>query len=136
MSNATMTHKTPGPDHEITIRATGERVVVRAGEVVLADSTAALTLNEAGYPPVQYIPIEDVDETLLSASSTSTYCPYKGDASYYSIAGPEGEIPDAVWTYEAPYPAVAAIARHVAFYPDKVAIAVSEDGAARDRQKV
>jgi uncharacterized protein (DUF427 family) len=130
------TQKTPGPDHEITIRVTGERVVVRAGEVVLADSTAALTLNEAGYPPVQYIPIEDVDETLLRASSTSTYCPYKGDAFYYSIAGPEGEIPDAVWTYEAPYPAVAAIAGHVAFYPDKVEIAVSEDGTARGRQKV
>jgi uncharacterized protein (DUF427 family) len=82
---------------------------------------------------VQYIPIEDVDEKLLRASSTSTYCPYKGDASYYSIAGPEGEIPDAVWTYEAPYPAVAAIARHVAFYPDKVEIVLSKDDTTEGR---
>jgi uncharacterized protein (DUF427 family) len=121
----TRTPKIPGPEHLITIRTTSERIVVRANGQVLAESTATLTLNEAGYPPVHYIPISDVDESLLRSSSTSTYCPYKGEASYYSIAGPDGEIQDAVWTYEHPYPAVGAIGGHLAFYPDKVEITAS-----------
>ena len=132
----TRTQKIPGREHPISIHATGERIVVRANGRVLADSTATLTLSEAGYPPVHYIPIRDVDETLLRSSSTSTYCPYKGRASYYSIAGPDGEIQDAIWTYEHPYPAVTAIAGYLAFYPDKVEITVSRDGSAPDRQKV
>ena len=127
------TPKTPGPDHPITIRATGERVVVRSNGRVLADSTAALTLNEAGYPPVRYIPISDVEQSLLRATSTSTYCPYKGEASYVSVVAPDGEIQDAAWSYEQPYPAVAAIAGHLAFYPDKVEVVVT---AALDRQTI
>jgi uncharacterized protein (DUF427 family) len=116
------TPKVPGPDHPITIEATKDRIVVRTGGRVIADTTAALTLREAGYPPVHYVPISDVDQTLLRPSATSSYCPYKGEATYYSIAGPGGAIEDAVWTYEHPYPAMAAIEGHVAFYRDRVEI--------------
>jgi uncharacterized protein (DUF427 family) len=126
----TRTPKIPGPDHPITVRASGDRVVVRAHGQTVADSTDALILNEAGYPPVHYIPIGDVDETVLRASTTSTYCPYKGEASYFSIEGPDGVIQDAVWTYAQPYPAMAAIAGHLAFYPDKVALTVTPAGSA------
>jgi uncharacterized protein (DUF427 family) len=121
--------KIPAPDHPITIEKTGQRVLVRVGAHVVADTTRALTLHEAGHPPVQYIPMEDVDPTLLAASDTQTYCPYKGDASYYSITLPrgqddEGQPVDAVWSYREPYQAVAPIAGHVAFYSTKAEIAV------------
>jgi uncharacterized protein (DUF427 family) len=122
----TTTPKLPSPEHPISIHPTGARVVVRAQGRVVANSTDALTLSEATYQPVQYIPISDVDMTVLHSTATSTHCPYKGDASYYSIDGPGGEITDAVWVYEHPYPAMAAIAGHLAFYPDKVEIIVTE----------
>ena len=115
--------KIPGPEHPITIEPTGTRVVARVGTLIVADTTRALTLREASYPPVQYIPLEDVDQTLLTASATQTYCPYKGDASYYSITA-DGGRPDAVWSYREPYDAVAGIAGHVAFYTDQVDIVV------------
>lgn len=120
------TVKIPGPDHPITIEPTAGRVVVTLAGQVIADSANALTLREAAYPAVQYIPRGDVNMALLSASDHATYCPYKGDCSYFSIA-PGGERgKDAVWTYEAPYEAVAAIKDHLAFYPDRVdSIAVS-----------
>jgi uncharacterized protein (DUF427 family) len=123
----TRTPKIPGPDHPITIESTGDRVVARSGGVVVADTTAALTLREAGYAPVQYIPMRDVDQGLLRPSATSTYCPYKGDATYFSVAAPGGLIEDAIWAYEQPYPAVAEIAGHVAFYTDRVEITVTGD---------
>jgi uncharacterized protein (DUF427 family) len=119
-------HKIPGPDHPITVEPGSSRVTVRAGEQVVADSSAALVLREANYPPVYYIPLADVDQDVLRPSATQTYCPYKGEASYYSIAGPDGEITDAIWTYRTPYPAVAEIADHVAFYPDRVAISSTD----------
>jgi uncharacterized protein (DUF427 family) len=97
--------------------------VARIGTQIVADTTRALTLREASYPPVQYIPIQDVDQALLTASATQTYCPYKGDASYYSITA-DGARPDAVWSYREPYDAVADIAGHVAFYTDQVDIVV------------
>lgn len=112
--------KTPGPDHPITITPSREHVVVRAGGKVIADSHGALTLQEANYPAVLYIPRKDVDMTLLERTTHSTYCPYKGDCSYYSIpAGGERAV-NAVWTYESPYDAVAEIKDHVAFYPDRI----------------
>jgi uncharacterized protein (DUF427 family) len=116
--------KIPGPDHPITIEKTGQRVVARVGERVVADTTRALTLREANYPPVQYIPLGDVDQTLLAATDTRTYCPYKGDASYYSIALAEDGLADAVWSYREPYDAVVDIAGHVAFYTDRVEVVV------------
>lgn len=109
--------KLPGPDHPITIAPTPGRVVVTVGGKVVADSRRALTLQEASYPPVQYIPRADVRMDLLARSSTSTHCPYKGDAAYYSL---QGGAADLIWTYEQPYPAVAEIGDHVAFYPNKV----------------
>jgi uncharacterized protein (DUF427 family) len=112
--------KIPGPDHPITIENTGVRVVARVGSHQVADTTRALALREAGYPSVQYIPLGHVDQTLLAASETRTYCPYKGDASYYTITLPEGELADAVWFYREPYEAVAPTAGHVAFYTDRV----------------
>jgi len=113
----------PTKDHPITISPTQTKVVVRAGDEVVAESTGALTLREGNYPPVQYVPIADV-KGGLSPSATTSYCPYKGDCSYYSVATADSEIVDAVWTYQAPFPAVAEIAGHVAFYPNKVTITV------------
>ena len=116
----TKTIKIPGPDHPITITPNPNRVVVTVGGRVVADSRAALSLQEAAYTPVLYLPRADVDMTRLERSAHSTYCPYKGDCAYYSIpAGGERAV-DAVWTYEQPYEAVAAIRGHVAFYPDRV----------------
>jgi uncharacterized protein (DUF427 family) len=114
--------KTPGPDHPITVEKNPARVTVRVGGQVVADTTAALVLQESNYPAVQYVPLADVDQSLLTATDTSTYCPYKGDASYYSLTTPDGELTDVIWTYREPFPAVADIAGHVAFYADKVEI--------------
>ena len=116
----TKTIKVPGPDHPITIERNPRRVVVSVGGTIVADSRDALILNEAGYPPVQYIPRRDVDMTLLERSAHATYCPYKGDCAYFSIPSGGERAIDAVWTYEAPYDAVAAIRNHLAFYPDRV----------------
>ncbi len=116
----TKTVKIPGPDHPITITPTPRRVVVTVGGRVVADTRAALTLQEASYPAVQYVPRADVDLSLLERTAHTTYCPYKGDCAYYSVpAGGERTL-NAVWTYEQPYDAVAAIRDHVAFYPDRV----------------
>jgi uncharacterized protein (DUF427 family) len=112
--------KIPGPDHPITIERNPARVVIRLGNHVVADTREALTLREASYPPVQYIPRKDVDMSLLARTDHSTHCPYKGDASYYSIT-PGGErSKNAIWTYENPHAAVREIKAHMAFYPDRV----------------
>ena len=114
----------PGPKHPITVEPASTRVTVRAGETPVAETTAALALQEAGYPVVYYVPLADVRPEVLRLTDTTTYCPYKGDATYYSIVTPEGEVTDAVWTYITPYAAVSPIAGHVAFYANKVDIAV------------
>ena len=112
--------KIPNPDHPITIAANPSRVVVKVAGRIVADTRDALTLKEAGYAPVQYIPRKDVDMTQLQRTSHQTYCPYKGECAYYSIpAGGERSV-NAVWTYEAPYAAVSAIREYLAFYPDRV----------------
>jgi uncharacterized protein (DUF427 family)/pimeloyl-ACP methyl ester carboxylesterase len=112
--------KTPGPDHAITVEPNPNRVVVTVAGRTIADTLNALTLREAGYPPVQYIPRADVDMTQLQPSDHATYCPFKGDCAYFSIpAGGERSI-NAVWSYETPYSAVGAIEDHLAFYPDRV----------------
>ena len=98
--------KIPGPDHPISIEANPSRIVVTVGGKVIADTNAALTLREASYPAVQYIPRRDVDMAALVRSEHTTYCPYKGDASYYSIpAGGDRSI-NAVWSYETPFEAM------------------------------
>lgn len=112
--------KTPGPEHPISIEANPSRVVVTVAGRVVADTVGALTLREASYPAVQYIPRRDVDMAALVRSEHTTYCPYKGDASYYSIpAGGDRSI-NAVWTYETPFEAMKQIKEYVAFYPDRV----------------
>ncbi len=116
----TKTVKTPGPEHPIAIELNPARVVVSVGGRVVADTHEALTLREASYPAVQYIPQKDVDMSLLERTSHTTYCPYKGDCSYYSIPLGGGRSINAMWTYEVPYPAVAVIKDHVAFYPGRV----------------
>ena len=114
------TIKIPGPDHPITIERNPARVVVTVAGRVIADTREALTLSEAQYSAVQYIPRKDVHMTLLSRTDRATYCPYKGDASYFSIPMGGERSTDAVWTYEIPYAAVADIKDHLAFYPDRV----------------
>jgi uncharacterized protein (DUF427 family) len=114
----------PGPDHPITVAPTGKHVVVKAGGKVIAETDNALTLHESNYPPVHYLPLQDVDADVISPTDHETYCPYKGDASYYSISTVDGELENVIWTYEQPYEAVAEIKDHVAFYPNKVEISV------------
>jgi len=119
----------PGPDHPITVTPSGSRVVVTVAGKVIVDTRSALTLQEATYPPVQYVPLSDVDESVLQRTATESYCPYKGEASYYSITVDDSTAVDAVWEYQNPYPSVAAIKGHVAFYPDRVeSIDVEADG--------
>jgi uncharacterized protein (DUF427 family) len=112
--------KIPGADHPITITPTTGRVTVVANGKRIADTREALTLKEASYPAVQYIPRKDVDQTQLLRTSHQTYCPYKGDCAYYSIPSGGNRSVNAVWTYEAPYAAVSAIREYLAFYPDRV----------------
>ncbi|WP_375483320.1 DUF427 domain-containing protein [uncultured Mycobacterium sp.] len=115
----------PSTEHPITIEPTRGRVQVRVNGQIVADTQAALTLQEATLPAVQYIPMRDVVQEVLTRTDTKTYCPFKGEASYYSVTTGAGDtVDDAIWTYEEPYPAVAAIAGHVAFYPDKAEITV------------
>ncbi|EUC11950.1 UNVERIFIED_ORG: uncharacterized protein (DUF427 family) [Burkholderia sp. CF145] len=116
----TRTVKIPGPDHPITIERNPSRVVVTVAGRIIADTRNALTLREANYPPVFYIPRKDVDIALLERTEHSTYCPYKGDAAYFSIPSGGERAINAIWTYESPYPAVEPIREHLAFYSDRV----------------
>ena len=112
--------RVPGPDHPITIERNSVRVVVSVAGHVVADTRDALTLRESTYPPVQYVPLKDVEMSLLERTDQSTYCPYKGDCAYYSIPIGGDKSVNAVWTYEVPFAAVAEIKDHFAFYPDRV----------------
>jgi uncharacterized protein (DUF427 family) len=112
--------KLPGPNHPIAIEPNPARVTVSVAGSTIADTRSALTLRETSYAAVHYIPQKDVDMMLLERTDHHTYCPYKGDCTYYSIPlGGERSV-NAVWTYEAPYTAVSAIKDHLAFYPDRV----------------
>jgi uncharacterized protein (DUF427 family) len=124
--------KLPGPDHQITIAPSTDRVLVRSGETTIADSQSTLVLHETNHPPVRYIPLADVDRSLLAPSDLTTYCPYKGDASYYSIVAAHERGTDAVWYYDQPYPAVAQIKDHIAFYSDRVELTISDPDALED----
>jgi uncharacterized protein (DUF427 family) len=114
--------KIPGPDHPITIEPHGAHVVVRAGDRVVADSSDALALHEASYPVVLYVPFGDIDGALLTRSETTSVCPYKGTASYFTVDTGDGVLEDVAWSYETPHDAVAEIRGHVAFYTDRVSI--------------
>ena len=112
--------KLPGPDHPISIERNPARVVVSVAGRVVADTRNALTLREAEYPPVQYIPGEDVDFSQLEATDHATYCPYKGDCNYYSVPTGGRSSVNAAWSYADPFPAVMQIRGHFAFYPGRV----------------
>jgi uncharacterized protein (DUF427 family) len=119
--------KIPGPDHPITVEKNPDRVLVKVAGKVLADTRGALSLQESTYPAVQYVPRGDVDLSLLERTDHETYCPYKGDAAYYSIPALGEAGVNAVWTYEQPYDAVADIKDHVAFYTDRVELEIIAD---------
>jgi uncharacterized protein (DUF427 family) len=114
--------KLPGPDHPITITANPRRVRVSVGGRIVADTPHALTLKEARYPAVQYVPRADANMALLARTERTTHCPYKGDANYFSINADGKSIENSLLPYETPVPAMAEIAGHLAFYPDKVSI--------------
>ena len=114
--------KVPGPDHPITVTPYADRVVATVNGRTIADSTATLALQEANYPVVHYFPRSDVDLTALEPTDHATYCPYKGDASYFTIRLGDVVLPNAVWSYEHPYAPVAEIGEYVAFYPDRVEV--------------
>ena len=114
--------KLPGPDHPITVTPHDAHVVVTAGGKTIADTRNALALQESTYPAVLYVPRDDVDLALLERTDRTTYCPYKGDAAYYSIPALGDRGANSVWTYEAPYEAVSPIKDHLAFYADRVSI--------------
>ncbi len=119
----TRTHKTPGPDHPITLERSPAHVVVRSGSDVIAETSRALEMREAAYPAVLYVPLDDVNQNLLQRSEHRTWCPYKGEASYYDIIdGERTDLTAAVWYYDDPFPAVADIKDHVAFYTDRVTV--------------
>ena len=108
------------PDRPILIEHNPKRVTVRFNGQQIASTTHALTLREGSYPPVQYIPRQDVDMSLLTRTAHTTHCPYKGDAAYYSVQVGAREAANAVWTYEQPFPKVEEIKAYLAFYPDRV----------------
>jgi uncharacterized protein (DUF427 family) len=114
------TIKVPGPGHPITIEHNPKRVVVTIAGRVVADTRDAVILREASYPAVQYVPRKDVEMGLLERTEHATYCPYKGDCSYFSIPLGGDRSVNAVWSYETPYAAVAHIKDHLAFNPDRV----------------
>ena len=112
--------KIPGPDHPIIITSTKGRVTATVGGKRIADTREALTLKEAAYPAVQYIPRKDIDMTQLQRTAHQTYCPLKGECAYFSIpVGGERSL-NAAWSYEAPYAAVSAIREYLAFYPERI----------------
>jgi uncharacterized protein (DUF427 family) len=112
--------KIPGPDHPITVTPTREHITVTVAGQRIADTRAALVLKEANYPAVYYIPRNDADMTKLQRTARETYCPYKGDCSYYSVPAGGERSANAVWTYEQPYAAVSGIKDYLAFYPNRV----------------
>jgi len=128
--------KVPGPDHSITIERNPARVVVVAAGRVIADTREAVTLLEASYAPVQYVPRKDVDMSALERTAHATFCPYKGDCAYYSIVIGGRRSINAVWTYEAPYPAVAEIRGRLAFYPERVDTIDERRDACEERVEV
>lgn len=116
----TRPEKIHGPEHPISITQSDRRIIVKVAGQLVADTNAALRLEEASYPSVLYIPRADVDMSKLQHTAHSTYCPYKGDCSYYSIPSGGAKSSNAVWSYEKPYASVIKIRQYLAFYPTRV----------------
>jgi uncharacterized protein (DUF427 family) len=118
----------PGPDHPITVEPFLSHVIVRSGSTLIAETDRAVELREAAYPAVLYIPFEDVDARHVRPNQLHTWCPYKGEASYYDVVDTDDDRTDlaaAVWYYADPFAAVGNIEGHVAFYAERVAITTS-----------
>ena len=114
--------KIPGPDHPITLEPCRQRVRATFERHIIADTDDALILREADYPPVYYLPMDNVEMGFLAKTDHHTLCPYKGEASYWSIYM-EGLLKEnAVWGYEEPYPAMSALRGRIAFYPNVVEV--------------
>lgn len=125
----TLSNPSPGfrdhPEHKITVTPFSGVVVVTFGDAVIASSKKALVLREADYPPVFYLPFEDIYFDLLQPTATKTRCPFKGEASYWGVTATGNAEPDVMWAYEQPYDEMLEIADHGAFYPNKVRIEAS-----------
>jgi uncharacterized protein (DUF427 family) len=119
--------KIPGPDHPITITPATRSWRARFNGQVIADSARALVLQEASYPPVIYFPRQDVLMEVASRTERSTHCPYKGDAAYFTLTADGQVAPNVIWSYETPFPAMQAIAGHLAFYADRVDVYEVDD---------
>jgi uncharacterized protein (DUF427 family) len=124
--------KLPGPDHPITITFNPKRVEVVYNGHTLADTRRALSLQESTYPAVQYIPRDEVDMAYFTRTEHHTHCPYKGEASYYTILMDGQFAENAVWSYEDPYPAMTEIKDYLAFYPNKVDIRLHAEAGGQD----
>lgn len=124
MSDSRM--KIPGPDHPITLVREMSRAVIRAADRQIGETGDVLTLHEAAHAPVHYVPRGDLDMNLLTRTAKRTYCPYKGEASYFALTVRDEVHPDAAWSYETPYPAVDAIADYIAFYPGAAEVILRE----------
>lgn len=118
--------KTPGSDHPITAGPHTGRVTVRFGGTVVADTRAALSLKEASYPAVFYVPRSDAKMEHFKRTAHKTHCPYKGDASYFALEAGGKRAENAVWSYEEPYPAMETIRGYLAFYPNMVSFELTE----------
>lgn len=114
--------KLPGPDHPITIAPLGRHVAVRFAGTVIGESDDALSLKEADYPEVIYVPRGDLAMDRFVRTDKSSHCPYKGDASYFTIEAGGQRAENAAWSYETPFPAMEEIRGHLAFYPGAVEI--------------
>ena len=113
------------PDYQVEIIPTADRVRILAGDNILADTTRPLRVTESRHHPVWYLPMEDVADSLLTKTSHSTYCPFKGEASYWSIHTATTALENAVWGYENPFVECEPLMEHVAFYTDRVALEVN-----------
>ena len=127
--------KEPGPDHPITLTPASRHVRVRFQDHVIASSDRAMVLKEADYPPVFYIPREDVETGFISKTDRHTTCPYKGEASYYSLYMNGDLAENVAWSYETPYPAMEQIKDLLAFYPDRVEVYEVSEADIADRHR-
>jgi len=124
-----MSESAPGfekyPDYRVDIDQTEDRIRVLVGEVAIADSSRPLKVTESKHHPVWYLPLADVDGALLEGTSHSTYCPFKGHASYWTINAAGQKLEDSVWGYEDPYVECEPLKDHVAFYTDRVQLEIN-----------
>jgi uncharacterized protein (DUF427 family) len=114
--------------HDIEVIAGSDQVVVRVKDTVVANSSRPLVLTETGSPARYYLPPEDVNMDLLQTSETTSHCPFKGDAVYWSVNTDDGLTEDAVWSYQEPFPRVEPIAGRLAFWSEKSGVTLEVNG--------